>query len=231
MIGNLAVIAVIPARGGSKGLPGKNIADLCGKPLIAYTIEAALKSRYIDRVIVSTDSRKIAKISEAFGAEAPFLRPAYLAEDTTHTPPVIEHAVRFIEKQDFRADLVVTLQPTSPLRNFEQIDEAVELMYRSHSDSVISVKPSDYPPYWIVKIKRNKVIPFVNDGIDYFRKERQQLPKTYQINGAIYVTRRDVLLKKKIIASDNCGVIVMDEKTSLDVDTGADLERIRKIIK
>lgn len=231
MIGKLTVIAVIPARGGSKGLPGKNIADLCGKPLISYTIDTALKSRYIDRVIVSTDSRKIAKISETFGAEAPFLRPAYLAGDTTHTPPVIEHAVRFIEKHGFRADLVVTLQPTSPLRNFKQIDEAVELMYRSHFDSVVSVKAADYPPYWIMKIKKNKAVPFVDDGIDYFKKERQQLPKTYQINGAIYITRRDALLKKKVIISDNCGVIVMDGKTSLDVDTGADLERIRKIIK
>lgn len=227
----MTVIAVIPARGGSKGLPGKNIVDLCGKPLIAYTIEAALKSRYIDRVIVSTDSKKIAKISEALGAEVPFLRPAYLAGDTTHTPPVIEHAVRFIEKQGCRVDLVVTLQPTSPLRKSEQIDKAVELMHRSHSDSVISVKAADYPPYWVVKIKRNKAIPFVDDGIDYFRKERQQLPKTYQINGAIYVTRRNALLKKKVIVPNNCGVIVMDEKTSLDVDTDADLERIRKIIK
>ncbi|MCK4786348.1 MAG: acylneuraminate cytidylyltransferase family protein, partial [Desulfobacteraceae bacterium] len=109
MIGKRKVVAIIPARGGSKGLLGKNIIDLCGKPLIAYTIEAALKSKYIDRVIVTTDNKKIARISEECGAEVPFIRPKYLARDTTHTPPVIEHAVKFIERHGCNVDFVVTL--------------------------------------------------------------------------------------------------------------------------
>lgn len=231
MIRNLKVVAIIPARGGSKGLPGKNIIDLCGKPLIVYTIEAALNSKYIDRVIVTTDSEKIAQISKNAGAEAPFIRPKYLAKDTTHTPPVIKHAVRFIERQGDHVDFVVTLQPTSPLRRTEQIDEAIELLCRSRFKSVISVKPASYPPYWIVKVKRDQAVPFIDDGVDYFRKERQQLPKTYQLNGAIYVTRREILFKKMVIITKRCGVIVMDEKTSLDVDTYDDLKRIERVIR
>ena len=231
MIGKLKVIAVIPARGGSKVLHNKNIIDLCGKPLIAYTIEAALKSKYIDRVIVSTDSEKITIAAKKFGAEVPFVRPDYLATDKAHTLPVIEHAVKFIEKQSYNADFVVTLQPTSPLRKIEQIDEAIELMHKSKLDSVVSVKPADYPPYWVVKVKNSRIIPFINDGTDYFKKERQQLPKTHQINGAIYVTKKDVLYEKKVVISKNCGAIIMDNKTSLDIDTELDLKYAEFLLK
>lgn len=231
MIGKQSVVAIIPAKGGSKGLPGKNIADLNGRPMIAYTIDAALKSKYIDRVVVSTDDEKIAKISRECGAEVPFLRPKNLAQDTTHTPPVIEHAVRFLEKGGFKVDIVLTLQPTSPLRVSKQIDEAITFMAKSRFSSVVSVRPTDYPPYWMVKVKDNKAVPFVDDGTDYYRKERQQLPRTYQINGAVYATRRDVLAKEKVVISRNCGAVVMDNITSLDVDTYEDLERINKVLQ
>lgn len=231
MISRFKVVAVIPARGGSKGLPGKNIVDLCGKPLVAYTIEAALRSRYIDRVLVTTDDRRIAEVSKRFGAEVPFMRPKYLAKDTTHTPPVIEHAIRFIERDDYRADFIVTLQPTSPLRSVAHIDGAVKLLYNSRFGSVMSVKDAEYPPYWVVKVKRKRAYPFVDGDTDYFRKERQQLPKTYQPNGAVYVTRRNTLLEEGLIISKNCGVIAMDKTSSLDVDTHEDLKRIRKVMK
>jgi len=232
MIGKSKVVAIIPARGGSKGLPGKNIINLAGKPLIAYTIETALKSNYIDRVIVSTDDKKIARISEEFGAEIPFLRPRYLAGDTVHTPPVVGHAVKFLEKKGYNADLIVTLQPTSPLRRIATLNKAIKMIYRSGFGSVVSVRPSGYPPYWAIKIKRKKVIPFVSDGVDYFKKERQQLAKTYEIDGSIYVTRRKAMRQKSaIIVTGNCGAIVSGHEESLDVDTREDIEKIKKTIK
>ncbi|MBL7068254.1 MAG: acylneuraminate cytidylyltransferase family protein [Candidatus Omnitrophica bacterium] len=230
MIGKLKVVAVIPARGGSKGLPGKNIIDLCGRPLIAYTIEAALKSAYTDRVIVTTDNEEIAKVSEEHGAEVPFMRPKHLAQDSTHTPPVIEHAVNFIEKRGYGIDLIVTLQPTSPLRTKDHIDKAIEILKRSGCGSLMSVMETAYPPYWVVHVKKNRAFPLVNDGTDYFRKESQQLPKTYQPNGAIYVTKRETLFNEKAIISKDCGVLVMNRKISMDVDTIEDLEKIKSLI-
>ncbi len=231
MIRSLNVVAVIPARGGSKGLPGKNVIDLCGKPLIAYTIEAALQSKYIDRVVVSTDAPHIAKIARRYGAEVPFLRPRSLALDTAHTPPVIIHAIRFLEKHSYGVDIVVTLQPTSPLRESRQIDQAIERLVTSRCGSVASAKPAEYPPYWLVKIRGHKAIPFVNDGVNYFNKERQQLPKTYQLNGAIYVTRKNRLLESGNIITERCGIVLMDDITSSDIDTYSDLEKIAGIVK
>lgn len=231
MIGKAKVIAVIPARGGSKGLPGKNIVDLCGRPVIVYTIEAALRSSYVDKVLVSTDDDRIAAIAKKYGAEVPFIRPKYLALDTAHTPPVIEHAVHFVERRGWKADYVVTLQPTSPLRTAHQIDEAITLLHRSHLDSVMSVKETGFPPFWTVCVTKGRAVPLVNNGVDYFRKERQQLPKTYQPNGALYVTKRSVLLKKKVVIARNCGVVIMDERTSMDIDVREDLEQIRSAIR
>jgi len=231
MINGKAVIAVIPARGGSKGLPNKNILDLEGKPIIAYTIEAALKSRYVDRVIVSTDSPEIAGVARQFGAEVPFMRPAELATDTAHTPPVIEHAVSFLEAEGFSPDFVLTLQPTSPLRKAGHIDQCVELMAKGYH-SAVTVKPSEYPPYWMVTMEGNKAVPFVNDGTDYTLLERQELRKTYQINGAVYVTKRNILKQKGVIIDfKNCGVCEMEHKESLDIDTAEDWERIRLVLK
>ncbi len=230
MIGTSKVVAVIPARGGSKGIPKKNIVNICGKPLISYTIKSATRSRYIDRVIVSTDDSNIAKVAEACGAEVPFMRPGRLSGDTTHTPPVIVHAVKFIESQGYDADIVITLQPTSPLRQARQIDEAIEKLYNSSIDAVVSVKQAEYPPYWMLKMKRSRAIPFINNGRNYFKKERQQLPKTYQLNGAIYATRKAALFKEKAVISKKCGVIVMDRRTSMDIDTPEDLERVRTAV-
>ncbi len=225
------ILAVITARGGSKGLPGKNIIDLAGKPLITYTIEAALKSKHIDKVMVTTDDKKIAEISKKFGAEIPFIRPKYLARATTHSPPVVEHAVKFLQKKGEYYDLVLTLQPTSPLRKTKHIDEAINLINKSSFESVMSVKPVEFPPFWLVKIKNNRAVPIIDDGIDYFKKERQQLQKTYQPNGAVYVTRTNTLLNKHVIISKNCGITIMNNESSLDIDTAEDLEEIRKVIK
>lgn len=225
------IVGVIPARGGSKGLPGKNIAILAGKPVLAYTIEAALKSKVLDRVILTTNDKKIADIGKRYGAEVPFIRPAYLAKDATHTPPVIEHAVRFLEKDGYKVDIVVTLQPTSPLRKPEHIREAVKKIMETNADSVISVCES-YPPWWLMRFKGEKLVPFLKHDKDYLILEKQQLPfKAYKINGAVYVTKRDVLRKKGVIIAKNCNAVVMNEESSLDIDTAIDLKIIKTIIK
>jgi CMP-N,N'-diacetyllegionaminic acid synthase len=224
-------LGVILARGGSKGLPGKNIRLLNGKPLIAYTIEAAIDCKEIDRVIVTTDSKEIADISRKYGAEVPFMRPANLAKDTTHTPPVIIHAVKELEKEGYDPDYVITLQPTSPLRKVEHLSSGIKTILKTGSESLMSVKEADFPPFWLVEYRKGRLHPFVKSKTDYFCLERQQLPKVYQPNGAVYITKKDVLLIKRILITKDCSAIIMDHESSLDVDTKLDFEFIESVMK
>lgn len=228
----LKIVAIIPARGGSKSIPYKNIKKLAGKPLIAYTIEEAIKSKTLDRVIVSTDDDRIAKVSRKYGAEVPFKRPAKLAKDTSHTPPVIKHAIKYLEnKEKYKVDLVVTLQPTSPFRKAKDIDDAIEKIIKTNADSVVSICEADYPPYWMKKIKGDKVYSFVKSKIDYHLLERQQLPKTYKLNGAVYVTKRDLIMKKNKIIDGDVRAIIMDPIRSIDVDSITDFLLAEVIMK
>lgn len=218
------IVGVIPARGGSKGLPGKNIRPLASKPLVAHTIEAARGARLIDRIILTTDSEEIASVGKQYGAEVPFIRPSELATDTAHTPPVLEHAVRYLEEHEgYEVSIIVTLQPTSPLRRPEHIDQAVEkLLSNDQLDSVISIKSVTFPPFWMMRIDGERLLPFVGDGTDYSLKERQEMPFLYQPNGAVYVTRRGLLRDKGVLFSlyqgGNTGYILMDEDSSIDID-------------
>ena len=231
------VVAVIPARGGSKGLPGKNILLLGGKPVLAHTIGAALDAGCLDHIVLSTDSEEIARIGQEFGVEAPFLRPAHLATDTAHTPPVIEHAVGFLEEREgFEAALVVTLQPTSPLRLPEHIAQTVSLMQtHPEMDSAITVSEVGIPPFWMFRLSGDLLHPFINDGIDYSLKERQELDPVYRPNGAVYVTRRQLLRKKGVIFSafsgGNTGYVCMDPISSLDIDNMTDFMVIEAALK
>lgn len=237
MIKGQTVVGIVVARGGSKGLPGKNLCRLGGRPLVAYTILAARRARTLDRVILSTDSPEIARIGERYGAEAPFLRPKHLARDTTHTPPVIEHAVRHLERREgYRVDIVVTLQPTSPFRQPEHIDRGVRMLAANpRLDSVITVKDAAVPPYWVFRSRRGRLYPFVNDGTDYFLKERQQLKPTVQPNGALYVTRRTLLARRRILVSafdgGRTGYVRMDGLTSVDIDGPMDLAVAKLVLK
>jgi len=234
MIKGKTVVAVIPARARSKSLPGKNIKKLLGKPLISYTIEAALHTKFIDRTIVSTDGKKIAEISKRYGAEVPFLRPARLATDTAHTPAAIEHAISYLEKnQDYKVDIVITLQPTSPLKRIEHIDLGIKKFLSVGADSLVSVKEA-FPPWWLFRPKGDKVIPFIEfkRGVNAFNLERQQLPKVYQVNGALYVTKRSYLKKtNSLVNPKSCAYILMDEESSLDVDTPLDFKIIEQVLK
>ncbi len=228
------IVAIIPARGGSKGLPGKNIKKLNGKPLISYTIGAALKCDSIDRVICSTDDEEIAEIAQNEGAEVPFLRPKYLSTDMAHTPPVIEHAVNYLETQEGKkVDVVVTLQPTSPLRNDFHIEQSLTQFFKDNYDSLVSVK-NGYPPWWMFKIEKGRAKPLLSleGSVNPFNLERQQLPPVYEINGAIYITDRGFLKhNSSIINRENCGLFLMDQESSLDIDTMTDFVVIEEILK
>lgn len=228
----LNVVAIIPARGGSKSIPGKNIKKLAGKPLIAYTIGEALKAKTLSRVIVSTDDEKIAKIAKKYGAEVPFKRPAYLATDTAHTPPVIKHAVKYLEKkEDYKVDIIVTLEPTSPFRKAEDIDTAVNKLVRTNADSVVTICEVEYPPFWMQKLKGDKLLPFVKSKFDYNLFERQELPKVYKPNGVVYVTRRDLLMKKNKLTGGDVRGVKMGVKRSLDINSLTDFMLAEILIK
>ena len=223
------IIGIIPARGDSKGILHKNIKLLAGKPLIAYTIEAALKSKFLDRVIVSTDSKKIAKIAKEYGTEVPFLRPERLAKDATPIISVLKHAVRWLEKKEnYSTDIVVTLQPTSPLRQTTDINRAVKKIIETGADSVVSVCQAKDNPYWMMMVRKDRIFPFMDSNKHYSR--RQALPRLYMLNGAVYVTRIETLTKESKILSNNSRAIIMEQKNSLDIDDEMDFKLAELIL-
>lgn len=231
----LNIVGVIPARGGSVGVPLKNIRELCGKPLIYYVIKAALASKHLSRVIVSTDHEEIARISRKYGAEVPFKRPADISEDVP-TEFVIQHAVNFIEKEEGRkVDIVVTLQATTPLLNGEDIDATIEKLVKEGFDSVITVKEVEEYPWWMMRMekrgeKRGKVTPFLGQEMAGETMVRQTLETLYIPNGGAYATKRDVVMKESRIISKNCGAVVMPLERSVDIDTELDFKVVESIM-
>jgi CMP-N-acetylneuraminic acid synthetase len=223
------VLAVIAARGGSKAVPGKNIADLGGRPLIAWTVAAALASR-AERTIVTTDDAAIADAARAAGAEVPFVRPAELARDETPgTEPVI-HAVEWLERHEgYEPDIVMSLQPTSPFRTATDIDAAISLLVAREADSVVSVMPADGHPYWMKRRDADGwIVPFLPDSPATFR--RQELPEALMLNGAIYAARRAVLLASRGWYTGRTAPYVMPIERSLDIDTAWDLRLARLLV-
>lgn len=212
------MIAIIPARGGSKGLPGKNIKLLNGKPLIAYTIEAALKSKYIDKVFVSTDDEEIAKIAKEYGAWVPFLRPSELATDTSQAKDTYLYVMNRLEKEygyDKRKFMV--LLPTAPLRNEKHIDEACELFKERKAETLVSMKQAPCPPSWFFEETNGKVIN-ANLGSGSAINNRQENKEYYIPNGAIYILDYDLLNEKGTYYSENTIAYKMSEKESIDID-------------
>ena len=224
------IVAVIPARSGSKGIPNKNIIDLSGKPLIAYTIEAALRSKSIHRLLTSTDDEKIAEIARLYGAEVPFIRPAELAKDDTSGLLVVQHAIRYIEEnEDFKVDVVVILQPTSPLRLARHIDVTVEKLLRTGADSAVTVSPVRHHPSWCWYAEKDQLHPFSREGLSVSR--RQDLPNIYGLNGAVYAVRRDVLFEQNSIFGRDVRGIIMPYEDSIDVDDYFDLFTAEMVLK
>lgn len=220
---NKKIIAIIPARGGSKGIPRKNIKFLAGKPLIAWTIESALKSRNIDRVIVSTDDEKIAGISKRYGAEV-IKRPKKLATDRARMIGTIFHVLSVLKKENL--DIVVLLQPTSPLRTSLHIDEAIDKFFKEKYDSLLSSCPSHA---FIWRVKKGRAAP-VNYNFKK-RQRRQDINPEYKENGAIYILERKNLIKKQTIPNGKIGLYVMPEENSVEIDTKFDFWLCEVIIK
>lgn len=217
------MIAIIPARGGSKGLPGKNIKMLRGKPLIAYTIEVALKSKYITRVILSTDDEEIAKVGLSYGAEVPFLRPDFLATDTALAIDVYKYMLDRLEKaENLKIEEFIVLQPTSPLREFSDINTAIKLFKEKNADSVISYCEEHHPIRWHKYLTNdNRIVPiFSNEQVQNRQAERP----SYYPNGAIYVFKKRIIVEEKTYYTDASYAIIMSRKNSVDIDTLEDFE-------
>jgi len=222
MICNKKLLAIIPARGGSKRLPRKNILNLAGKPLIAWTIESALNSKYIDRVIVSTDDNEIATISKKYGADIPFMRPNDIATDESTSIDVVLHSVNYFEKVGNHYDYIILLQPTSPLRTVQNIDNSIELLQAKRVDAVISVCEAEHSPLWCNKIpKDGDMSNFIDESI--INKRNQDIDKYYRLNGSIYLCSTERLQKEKtFFLKDNCVAYKMKPEQSVDIDSKSD---------
>jgi CMP-N,N'-diacetyllegionaminic acid synthase len=220
MLGSKKVIAIIPARGGSKGLPGKNIRALGAKPLIAWTIESALGNKLIDKTVVSTDCSKIAAVSKSFGAEVPFIRPGWLSTDEASTADVVLHVLNSIKEQ---FDVILLLQPTSPFRNSGHIQDALEIYDNSNKPSLVSICESQKSPYLMFSLEDDGALePVIKDKKKFSR--RQDLPKTYCLNGAIYVIDVEFFLKHKEFLFEDSQSYLMDVESSIDIDSLIDLK-------
>jgi len=221
------VLAIIPARGGSKGIPRKNIIEVNGVPLIAYSINAALNSTMITRTVVSTDSNEIMAVAKQYGAEVPFLRPPELAADDTPALPVLQHAVRLmVHKEKFVPDIILLLQPTSPLRTTKHIDEALQKLINSKADSIVSVTkvPHNCNPTSLMRLEGQYLVPYL-DTLNETNQIRQKKPLFYARNGAaIYAFTYECLIKKNSIYGDRIVPYEMKKEESLDIDDMFDLE-------
>jgi CMP-N-acetylneuraminic acid synthetase len=224
------ILGLIPARGGSKAIPGKNIVQVAGMPLVWWTIQAAQQAEGLSRIAVTTDSEEIANIVTQFGLEVPFLRPAELAQDTAPTMLAILHAIRWYEEYEaYCPDLVMCLQPTSPLRIAEDIDSAIALAL-DKGTSVVSVTPVHRHPYWMKQVDaEGRATDFVT--VDRPIHRRQDLPTVYAPNGAIYLARREILLQRETFYTENTHAYVMPPQRSLDIDTPWDLYLADLILK
>lgn len=225
MINKLKILSVIPARGGSKGLPKKNIYLLNNKPLIAYTIDASIGSKYIDKTVVSSDNDEILSVAENLNADI-LKRPADLASDTTPTDPVIEHVLENLPGYD----LLIVLQPTSPLRTASNINAALELLVSKQATSLISVFEPAHSPYKSFKENKLGYLEGLVDNKTPFMR-RQDLPKVYMPNGAIYITYVNIFLKTGSLFSAKTLPYIMDAIISIDIDNEEDVKRASDLIK
>jgi CMP-N,N'-diacetyllegionaminic acid synthase len=215
------VLGIITARGGSKGIPRKNIKLLLGRPLIYYTIEAGKSARLLDRLIVSTEDREIADIAMGYGVEVPFMRPPELALDDTPSLPVLQHAISYMEQVDFfYPEIIVLLEPTAPLRRAEHIDEGIKKILDTDADSVISVCPLKKNPYGIKIVEGDRAFNFIESDKIYTR--RQDLPKLYRFNAALYISKHHVIMKENRILGDDVRAIFMAPEESVNIDLPMD---------
>lgn len=230
MIEQYRVTALIPARGGSKRLPRKNVKLLGNKPLIAWSIETAKSSKYIDRVVVSTDDEEIKQISEQYGAEVPFLRPEHLSNDHASSFDVIKHAIGFL-RLDQANELIVLLQPTSPLRLVSELDTALEFFIAKNAKGVVSVSEAEHSPMWSNTLPENGCMAdFIRPEVQ--GKRSQDLPKFFRLNGSIYIYETLNLLEQgKIFFNESVYGFETSSETSVDIDTALDFKIAETILR
>lgn len=217
----MRLLGLIPARRGSKGIPRKNLVTLAGRPLLAWTVEAALHSERLDRVVVSTDSPEIAEVARSLGAEVPFLRPADLATDEVPMLPVVAHAIAALSKEGYETDGVVLLQPTSPLRSAVRIDEAVQIMEGTRADAVVSVVqvPHRYTPGSLMRISDGRLEPYESGGAT----RRQDKPVLYARNGPAVLVTQTAVIRSNSLYGQHCRALIMRPDESVDIDDSFDL--------
>lgn len=227
----MRTIGIIPARGGSKSIPRKNIRLLGGKPLLQYTADAALRAQRLYRVILSTDDEEIADLGKQFGLEVPFLRPMELAQDTTPTLPVIQHAVQFLKKQGDWFDAVCLLQPTNPFRSSDVIDACIEILEKRNADTVVTILPVplEYNPHWVYFEQENGFL-HLSTGEEVPIARRQDLPPAFHREGSVYVTRCDIIMEQGILYGKHMIGYLMDPKHSVNIDSTADWERAESLL-
>lgn len=232
MINGKRVIAIIPARGGSKGLPGKNIKELCGKPLIAWSIEAGLASQYIDEVMVTTDSEEIAHIARDFGANVPFIRPAELASDTATTFDTVKHVIDYYQNEENMSfDYVVLLEPTSPLRDSHDIDESIErLVSTRNALAIVGIckTESQNPAFLVTKDSSDYLVGYENKHMEVVR--RQDIKDVFFFEGSVYVSQVDALLDKKTFYHDHTIGYEFPKWKSLEIDDIDDFIMVQALL-
>jgi CMP-N,N'-diacetyllegionaminic acid synthase len=223
----MKVLGLITARGGSKGVPRKNIRILNGKPLLAYTAETALRTQTLRRIILSTEDEEIAEVGRNCGIDVPFMRPNELAQDNTPSFSVVRHALSTLEETGERFDAVCLLQPTNPLRRAEDIDNCVRLLIESNADSVVSVLPvpHEYNPHWVFWKNENNLMSLATGAAEPTTR-RQDLPPAFHRDGSVYVTRRDTILEKKSLYGENVKGYEIEAKFSANIDTEADWQKV-----
>jgi len=224
------ILGIIPARGGSKTVPGKNIKLLAGKPLIQYTVDVAKASTHISKLILSSDDDDIIEVAHQLHLEVPFKRPSNLAQDNSPTLPVIQHALRFYQGQAVHFDAVCLLQVTSPFKTTAFIDKAIERFIESKADALVSVKkvPHEYNPHWTFKVNHNDCLE-LSTGEDKIIGRRQDLPVSYHRDGILYLTKTDVLLEQNSLYGNTLAYIESPPHFNVNIDTMEDWEKAVKI--
>lgn len=232
MAGSFKTLAIVPARGGSKGIPKKNIADLGGQPLISYVLKAIKASKNVDRLIVSTDDQEIASVAKTFGAEVPFMRPAELAQDNSPSIPVLEHALKWLEDNEgYKPDFVLLIQPTEPFVKTEQIDKLFDLVISGGADSGITMIPVPrvFHPYHVRRVEADGSLEFDQPELHYSHPNRQSDPKRYAF-GNLYWFKRDLFLKEKRIEVGKRVGLEIDPESAHDINNPFDLEIARAML-
>lgn len=228
----MKILGIIPARGGSKGVPGKNIKKLGGKPLLQYTSDIALKCRSLTKVILSSDDDEIISVAKKLGIEVPFKRPSNLASDSAPTLPLIKHALEFYKEQGIVFDAVCLLQVTSPFRTLVSLEEAIEKFIQKNTDSLVSVRevPHEFNPHWTFKMDENEHLK-ISTGEGSIITRRQDLPTSYHRDGSIYITKSEVILDKNSLYGNSICSILSPQQNYVNIDSIEDWKQAELMVK